>query len=53
MGKICQMGFLNLKFETIQKKHFPVFAKKKFPQTMDEVEFFLPISKSKNRELVD
>ncbi len=39
MVKICQTGLLKLNFEIIQKKHFPVFAKK-FSQAMDEVEIF-------------
>ncbi len=46
MVKICQTGLQKLNFEIIPKKRFSGFCQK-FPQAMDEVEyFFLPISKS-------
>jgi hypothetical protein len=45
MVKICQTGLLKLNFEIIPKKAFSGFCQK-FLQSMDEVEFFLPISKS-------
>jgi hypothetical protein len=45
MVKICQAGLLKLNFEIRPKKTFSGFCQK-FPQAMDEVEIFLPFSKS-------